>query len=116
MMKYDIKIYYDNDFECLLMNVPDEIFLVADLVLSDIQEVGSGSWLEAIDKVLSKQSTYEKVSGNACLMEVKEDATKVVFNFAEEGEEDHCFIKTEELKKIFMLWDEAIEKKYGKSD
>lgn len=49
-------------------------------------------------------------------MEVKEDVTKVVFNFAEEGELDHCLIETEELKKIFILWDEAIEKKYGKSD
>ncbi|MEW4286198.1 hypothetical protein [Priestia koreensis] len=115
-MKYDIEIYYDNDFECLLINVPDEIFLVADLVLSDIQEDGSGIWLDAVDKVLSKQSTYEEISGNACVMKVKEDVTKVVFNFAEEGEQDHCLVETEELKKIFMLWDEAIENKYGESN
>lgn len=47
-------------------------------------------------------------------MEVKKDATKIVFKFAEEGEEDHCFIETEELRNIFLLWDKAIEKMYRK--
>ncbi|MGE7215139.1 hypothetical protein [Priestia koreensis] len=115
-MKYKVEIYEDEDLGDLMIDVPKEIGFVVDLVLSDIQEDGSGTWLDAVDKVLSKQSTYEEVSGNACVMEVKEDVTKVVFKFAEEGELYYSLIETEELKKIFMHWDEAIEKKYGGSN
>ncbi|WP_315907159.1 hypothetical protein [Priestia koreensis] len=116
MMKYDIKIYENADFESLVIDVPEEIYLVVDLVIADIQQDTSGIWLDAVNDVLSKKSSYEEVAGNVCVMEVKEDVTKIVFNFAEEDEEDHCFIETEELKKIFLLWDEAIEKKYGESN
>jgi len=112
-VKYEVEIYEDQQGS-LLIDVPDEIFLVADLILSDIQEVKSGRRLKLINNVLSNQSSYEEISGNACVMEVKKDATKIVFKFAEEGEEDHCFIETEELRNIFLLWDKAIEKMYRK--
>ncbi|KOO40416.1 hypothetical protein [Priestia koreensis] len=115
-MKYKVEIYEDDDLGSLMIDVPDEIDLVVDLVLSDIQEDVSGLWLDAVNDVLSKKSSYEEVSGNVCIIRVEENITKIVFKFAEEGEEDHCFIETEELKKIFLLWDEAIEKKYGESD
>ncbi|MGE7219249.1 hypothetical protein [Priestia koreensis] len=114
-MKYNVKIYENNQGH-LMADVPDEIYLVLNILLSDIQEDVSGIWLDAVNDVLSKRSSYEEVAGNVCVMEVKEDVTKIVFNFAEEDEEDHCFIETDELKKIFMLWDEAIEKKYGESN
>ncbi|WP_336883104.1 hypothetical protein [Priestia koreensis] len=114
-MKYNVEIYEDNDRGGLTIDVPKEISFVYDLILSDIQEVKSGLWLDVVNKVLSKESPYEELTGNVCTMEVNYDMTKIIFEFAWEGTPDHCFIETEELKKIFMLWDEAIEKKYGKS-
>lgn len=43
----------------LMINVPDEIFQIIDLLLSDVQADGSKLWLDLIDKVLSKQSSRE---------------------------------------------------------
>ncbi|WP_336883622.1 hypothetical protein [Priestia koreensis] len=114
-MKYEIKIY-ENDQGSLRVNVPDEIYLVHSLLLSDVQEDATEIWLNVVNKVLSKESSYEEITGNVCTLEINYDMTKIVFEYAEEDEEDHCFIETEELKKIFMLWDEAIEKKYGESN
>ncbi|MCM3006812.1 hypothetical protein [Priestia koreensis] len=114
-MKYKVEIYED-DRGNPMADVPDEIYLVFNVLLSDIQEDFSGIWLDAVNDVLSKRSSYEEVSGNVCIIKVEGNITKIVFKFAEEDEEDHCFIETKELKKIFMLWDEAIEKKYGGSN
>ncbi len=83
---------------------------------SDVQERTSGLRLKLINRVLSKKSSYEEITGNVCTMEIKYDVTKIVFEYAWEGELDHCFIETDELKKIFMLWDEAIERKYRASN
>lgn len=47
-MKYEVEIYEDQQGS-LLIDVPDEIFLVADLILSDIQEVKSGRRLKLIN-------------------------------------------------------------------
>ncbi|WP_336881233.1 hypothetical protein [Priestia koreensis] len=113
-MKYDISIYM-HEMGFLTIDVPDQIFLVHDLVTSDIQEGGAGIWLEVINKVLSKESSYEEITGNVCTMEVNYEVTNIIFEYAEEGEEDHCLIETEELKQIFMLWDEAIERKHGEN-
>ncbi|WP_315907206.1 hypothetical protein [Priestia koreensis] len=115
-MKYKVEIYEDEDLGELMIDVPKEIGFVVDLVLSDIQEDKSGLWLDKVNKVLSRESSYEELTGNVCTMEVNYDITKITFEFADEGQLDHSFIETEELKKIFMLWDEAIEKKYGESD
>ncbi|MDN3361769.1 MULTISPECIES: hypothetical protein [Priestia] len=41
-------------------------------------------WLDLIDKVLSKQSSYEKLTGNACTIEMKYNVTKIVNEYAEE--------------------------------
>ncbi|MGE7218591.1 hypothetical protein ACQKJC_18995 [Priestia koreensis] len=114
-MKYKVEIYEDEDLDGLMIDVPKEIGFVVDLVLSDIQEDGSGIRLDLLNKVLSKESLYEEITGNTCTMEINYDITKIIFEFANEGQLDHSFIETEELKKIFMLWDEAIEKKYGNS-
>jgi len=114
-MKYDVKID-ENELGHLMINVPSEIFLVANLLLSDVQERKSGLRLKLINRVLSKKSSYEEITGNVCTMEIKYDVTKIVFEYAWEGELDHCFIETDELKKIFMLWDEAIERKYRASN
>ncbi|MCM3005589.1 hypothetical protein [Priestia koreensis] len=115
-MKYKVEIYEDEDLGGLMIDVPEEISLLFHLVLSDIQEVKSGIRLDLVNKVLSKESSYEEITGNSCTMEINYDMTKIIFEFATEGSPDHCFIETEELKKIFMLWDEAIEKKYGESN
>ncbi|MCM3006883.1 hypothetical protein [Priestia koreensis] len=114
-MKYDIKIYED-DQGSLRIDVPDEIYLVDILLLSDVQQDGTKTWINLVDKVLSKESTYEEITGNVCTMQVKNDTTKIVFEYALEGGRDHCFIETDELKKIFLLWDQAIEKKYRESN
>ncbi|MCM3005785.1 hypothetical protein [Priestia koreensis] len=115
MLKYEVEIY-ENHRGSLLINVPEEISLVADLLLADIQEDGTHLWLSLVNKVLSRESCYEEITGNACTMEVEYEMTKIVFEYAEAEYDDHCLIETEELKKIFMLWDEAIEKKYGESN
>jgi len=57
-MKYNVQIYEDKQ-GMLMVDVPDENFLVIDLLLSDVQEDGSKLWLDLIDKVLSKKSSYE---------------------------------------------------------
>ncbi|MCM3005587.1 hypothetical protein [Priestia koreensis] len=115
-MKYKVEIYEDDDLGELMIDVPKEIGFVVDLVLSDIQEAKSGIRLDLVNKVLSKESAFEEITGNSCTMEINYDMTKIIFEFAWEGALDHCFIETEELKKIFLLWDEAIEKKYGGSN
>ncbi|MDG0032711.1 hypothetical protein MMB68_24490 [Priestia sp. Y58] len=52
-MKYNVQIYEDKQ-GMLMINVPDEIFLVLDLLLGDLREDGLKLGLNLIDKVLSK--------------------------------------------------------------
>ncbi|MBG9472353.1 hypothetical protein [Priestia megaterium] len=111
-MKYDVHIYEDNQ-GMLMINLPDEIFLVIDLLLSDVQEAGSKLWLDLIDKVLSKQSSYEELTGNACTIEIKYDVTKIVNEYVEENQKEYCLIETAELKQILLMWDDAVTSKYG---
>ncbi|WP_280166694.1 hypothetical protein [Priestia aryabhattai] len=112
-MKYNVQIYEDNQ-GMLMINVPDEIFLVIDLLLSDVQEDRSKLWLDLIDKVLSKQSSYEELTGNACIMGIKYDVTKIVNEYAEEDQNAYCLIETAELKQILLMWDDAVRNKYAK--
>ncbi|MDR7242792.1 hypothetical protein [Priestia megaterium] len=111
-MKYNVQIYEDNQ-GMLMVDVPDEIFLVIDLLLSDVQEDGSKLWLDLIDKVLSKQSSYEELTGNACTIEIKYDVTKIVNEYAEEDQKAYCLIETAELKQILLMWDDAVRNKYA---
>jgi len=111
-MKYNVQIYED-DQGMLMINVPDEIFLVIDLLLSDVQEDGSKLWLDLIDKVLSKKSSYEELTGNACTIEIKYDVTKIVNEYAEEVQKLYCLIETAELKQILLKWDDAVRNKYA---
>ncbi|MCM3196506.1 hypothetical protein ABIC37_005815 [Priestia megaterium] len=110
-MKYNVRIYEDSQ-GMLMINVPDEIFLVIDLLLSDVQEDGSKLWLDLIDKVLSEQSSYEELTGNACTIEIKYDVTKIVNEYAEEDQKASCLIETTELKQILLMWDDAVKNKY----
>ncbi|AUO10448.1 hypothetical protein [Priestia megaterium] len=111
-MRYNVQIYEDNQ-GMLMADVPDEIFLVIDLLLSDVQEGGSKLWLDLIDKVLSKQSSYEELTGNACTIEIKYDVTKIVNEHAEEEQKANCLIETAELKQILLMWDDAVRNKYA---
>jgi len=106
-MKYNVQIYEDNQ-GILMINVPDEIFLVMDLLLSDVQEDGSKLWLGLIDKVLPMQSSYEELTGNACTIEIKYDVTKIVNEYAEENQKAYCLIETAELKQILLMWDDSV--------
>ena len=112
-MKYNVQIYEGNQ-GMLMINVPDEIFLVIDLLLGDVQEGGSKLWLDLIDKVLSKQSSYEELTGNACTLEIKYGVTKIVNEYAEENQKAYCIIETAELKKILLMWNKAVRNKYAK--
>ncbi|MCF8886926.1 MULTISPECIES: hypothetical protein [Priestia] len=111
-MKYNVQIYEDNQ-GMLMIDVPDEIFLVIDLLLSDVQEDGSKIWIDVINKVLSKQSSYEELIGNACTIEIKYDVTKIVNEYAEEDQKPYCLIETAELKQILLKWDDAVRNKYA---
>jgi len=111
-MKYNVQIYEDKQ-GMLMVDVPDENFLVIDLLLSDVQEDGSKLWLDLIDKVLSKQSSYKELTGNACTIEIKYDVTKIVNEYAEEVQKLYCLIETAELKQILLKWDDAVRNKYA---
>lgn len=60
-MEYNVQIYEGNQ-GMFMMNMPDKNFLVIDLLLGDVQEDGLKLWLDLINKVLSKQSTYEELT------------------------------------------------------
>lgn len=111
-MKYNVQIYEDNQ-GMLMVDVPDENFLVIDLLLSDVQEDGSKLWLDLIDKVLSKKSSYEELTGNACTIEIKYDVTKIMNEYAEEEQNANCLIETAELKQILLMGDDAVRNKYA---
>lgn len=89
------------------------INLVINLLLGNLQEDGAKWWLDLINKVLSKQSSYEELTVNACTIEIKYDVTKIVNEYAEENQKEYCLIKTAELKQILLMWDDAIRNKYA---
>ncbi|WP_255906696.1 hypothetical protein [Priestia aryabhattai] len=87
----------------LMINVPDEISLVIDLLLSDVQEDGSKLWIDLINKVLSEQSSYEELTGNACTIEIKYDVKKIVNEYAEEDQKAYCLLDTTELRQLLLM-------------
>lgn len=104
-MKYEIK--FKKNERGIVVEVPDAISAVAILLMGDVQS-NSQPWLKLIDKVISGESIYEECTGNNCTLEIKQDITKILDNYSEEG--DECVIETKELKKIIELWAEKINR------
>ncbi|WP_144635517.1 hypothetical protein [Priestia megaterium] len=95
-----------------MINVPDEISLVIDLLLNYVQEDGSKLWIDLINKVLSEQSSYEELTGNACTIEIKYDVTKIVNEYAEEDQKAYCLMDTTELRQLLLMWNDTVRNKY----
>jgi len=87
----------------LIIDLPEEIELVATFLNSDVQN--DGHWfLDAIDKVLSGQADYQEFGGNVCIIKVTPKMTKVIDSLADDGIGNYCEIETEELKELILIW------------
>ena len=78
-------------------------------------EIGAFSeWVkELFDKVLSGESKYEELTGNACTAEISPKTTKIFDALADDGMGHWCEVDTKELR---MLIDEWHEKKAALKD
>ena len=107
-MKYDYKfriIDLGQSKKDLVIVLPKEIEVVASFLNTEVQGSYSEDWyLEAIDRVLSGDEEYWRVSGDLCILEISRDSTKVIDSCANYGVGNCCEIETDELKALIILW------------
>lgn len=117
-MKYEYtfrEVNLRNNTKCLAIDLPKEITVVIDFLLSDVSYIDT-FFLKSIDSVLSGKKKLLQVSGNACVLVIKKDWTTVSCEFANFGEGDSCEIETDELRELILIWQEEQRKfrlKYG---
>ncbi|QOS97236.1 hypothetical protein JNUCC42_11435 [Brevibacterium sp. JNUCC-42] len=89
----------------LLIYLPEKLSPIESL-LGDIESCGgdAGPWLNLIAKVLSNKSNFEECTGNSTSLEISDDFTKVINNYALDDMIDECIIETDELKEIIVDW------------
>lgn len=112
---YATEVLQVGPHQVLIMRVPDEIELVATFLSSDARDMGD-FFLEAIEKVLSGQESYQEVSGNVCGLEIRKELTRVIDNLADDGIGNACTIETEELKQLIEVWLDHLEKFQSEQD
>lgn len=110
---YHIEIAGNEYVRAVVMRLPQEIGMVEQFLLSDVQ--GRGGWGEdlfigAIEKVLTGEEEYQEVGGNVCVLEIRKDFTRVIDSLADDGIGHACYIETEELKKLILVWLDELEK------
>ncbi|WP_410985387.1 hypothetical protein [Bacillus cereus] len=98
-MKYTYRIY-EGPLNTLMIELPEKISLVADLLEDDIH---SNHGIQYLDKVLNGELDFLEISGNSCNLEIKADYTKILHRFYEDGE-NTCEIETIELKNLMLVW------------
>lgn len=112
-MKYVYKpeVLSNGYTEVFVFRLPREIALVEVFLGSDVQtREGSGEFfLKALDQVISGQEETLLVSGNICALEIHKDRTHVMDMLADDGLGDACWIETEELKKLILIWLDELE-------
>ncbi|MCX7572393.1 hypothetical protein OS242_21010 [Tumebacillus sp. DT12] len=113
-MKYsfETEIVVAADQQWLVCKLPDQIKVVEEFLGVEIQERGGAAefFMEAIDKVLSGKDEAQYVSGNVIALDVMKDQTFVTEMLADDGIGNACYIETEELKKLILVWLDELEK------
>ena len=99
-----------------MMELPGEISPVAGLLNTEIRDRDAcETYIKTIDLVLKGKSESEEIYGNICGIKIKKDLTHVFQHLADDGLGYNCYIKTEELRKLVLVWiDEFIKHKEEK--
>ncbi len=107
-MKYPYKVEYLSigSKQVPVLRLPKEIELVTAFLFSDVQSGGvvGDFYLSEIDLVLQGKALYREVGGNAFVVEIKKDFTKLISTLTD-GEDVHeCLIETAELRELMEIW------------
>ncbi|WP_243765216.1 hypothetical protein [Bacillus arachidis] len=84
----------------LMIELPEKISLVADLLEDDIH---SNHGIQYLDKVLNGELDFLEINGNSCNLEIRADYTKITNRYVDD-EENTCEIETIELKSLMLVW------------
>lgn len=98
-MKYTYRIY-EGPLNTLMIELPEKISLVADLLEDDIH---SNHGIQYLDKVLNGELDFLEINGNSCNLEIRADYTKITNRYVDD-EENTCEIETIELKNLMLVW------------
>lgn len=98
-MKYTYRIY-EGPLNTLMIELPEKISLVADLLEDDIH---SNHGIQYLDKVLNGELDFLEIKGNSCNLEIRADYTKITNRYVDD-EENTCEIETIELKSLMLVW------------
>ena len=110
-MKYKYKFKEIEGFENgLIIDLPKEIKTVSAF-LTEIKDKEIGEWyIEGIDLVIKDKSEYEERFGECYGVKIKKAMTHVLSSFQDCGIADNCYIETEELKNLILVWMEELNK------
>lgn len=113
-MKYPYRLEVKEMFNTrrLFIVLPEEVKLVELFLWLEIKSMeGDGEFfLEEIDRVLAGEDEKQIVHGDVVALEILKDKTYVVDMLADDGLGDACYIETEELKNLILVWLDELEK------
>ncbi|KFN07681.1 MULTISPECIES: hypothetical protein [Bacillus] len=104
-------IQFKSGNKSLIIKMEDEKkYLIATFLMSDIQGASPSYAINAIDAVLNEEIEYTELSGNVCGLEIRKEETSIYDNLADDGMGDWCKIDTKELRKLILIWTDAVKK------
>lgn len=110
-MKYSYKKDLINGTNEPIIRLQKGIEAVSGFLNVELNDKDIVDWyLEAIDKVLEGNSKFEERCGNICGLKIKKDVTHVFEHLADDGLGSNCYIETEELKNLILIWSKELEK------
>jgi hypothetical protein len=106
-MKYPYKVEYlaIGSKQVPVLRLPKEIELVTAFLFSDVQSGGVGDfYVSEIDLVLQGKALHRAVGGNAFVVEIKKDFTKLIHTLRDDEDGHECLIETTELRELIEIW------------
>lgn len=110
-MKYNYKKELINGLNRPIIRLQKEIETVSGFLNVEINDKEISEWyIEAIDNVLEDKSEFEERCGEICGLKINKDFTHVFEYLGDDGLGNNCYIETEELKNLIIVWSEELNK------
>lgn len=94
----------------ILIDFEDKQYEIISIFLQSDVTAFKEYVIEAFNKIVSKESEHEEITGNVCSIEIEENTTKIYDALAEDGLGNWCEIDTLQLWEIINEYLEKIEK------
>lgn len=116
-MKYEYKFKEIEGFENgLVIELPKHIEAVAGFLTEINDEEKAAHYIQIIDDVISEKTNVKEIYANISGLKIEKNFTYVFEHLADDGVGINCYIETEELKNLILVWMDELNKYQQKKE